>query len=37
VKLSIAAALGWRVLPVTREMIESGLAVELIGQALGTR
>lgn len=37
VKLSIAAALGWRVLPVTSEMIESGLAVELIGQALGTR
>lgn len=37
VKLSIAAALGWRVLPVTRDMIESGLAVELIGQALGAR
>lgn len=34
-KLSLGAALGWRVLPVTREMIESGLAVELIRQALG--
>jgi hypothetical protein len=34
VKLSIAAALGWRVLPVTVEMIESGQAVELIRQAL---
>jgi hypothetical protein len=33
-KLSIGAALGWRVLPVTREMIESGRAVELIAQAL---
>lgn len=35
IKLSIAAALGWRVLPVTRDMIESGQAVELIRQALG--
>jgi hypothetical protein len=34
VKLSIAAALGWRVLPLTDEMIESGQAVELIRQAL---
>ena len=34
VKLSIAAALGWRVLPVTRDMIESGQAVDLIRQAL---
>ena len=34
VKLSIAAALGWRVLPVTVEMIESGSAVDLIRQAL---
>lgn len=35
VKLSIAAATGWRVLPVTRDMIESGQAVDLIRQALG--
>lgn len=34
-KLSLGAALGWRVLPVTREMIESGQAVDLIRQALG--
>jgi len=34
-KFSLAAALGWRVLPVTREMIESGDAVRLIAQALG--
>jgi hypothetical protein len=34
-KLSMAAAVGWRVLPVTREMIESGDAVRLIAQALG--
>jgi hypothetical protein len=34
VKFSIAAALGWRVLPITVEMIESGQAVELIRQAL---
>ena len=33
-KASMAAALGWRCLPVTREMIESGQAVELIAQAL---
>lgn len=33
-KFSLAAALGWRVLPVTREMIESGQAVELLAQAL---
>jgi hypothetical protein len=33
-KLSLAAAMGWRVLPVTREMIESGEAVALIRQAL---
>lgn len=35
VKLSVAAALGWRVLPVTGDMIESGEAVRLIAQALG--
>lgn len=35
VKLSIAAALGWRVLPVSKAMIEDGQAVELIAQALG--
>lgn len=34
-KLSMGAALGWRVLPLTREMIESGQAVDLIRQALG--
>jgi hypothetical protein len=34
VKLSIAAALGWRVLPLTDDMIESGQAIELIRQAL---
>jgi hypothetical protein len=33
-KLSIAAAEGWRVLVVTREMIESGQAVALIRRAL---
>jgi hypothetical protein len=33
-KLSMAAALGWRVLPVTKSMIESGEAVRLIAQAL---
>lgn len=36
VKLSIAAALGWRVLPISKAMIESGQAVELIRQALGS-
>ena len=36
-KLSMAAAVGWRVLPVTREMIESGEAVTLIAQALGVK
>ena len=35
VKLSIAAALGWRVLPLSKAMIESGQAVVLIRQALG--
>lgn len=34
-RFALAAALGWRVLPVTKEMIESGQAVELIRQALG--
>jgi hypothetical protein len=34
-KMSMAAAVGWRVLPVTREMIEDGTAIELIAQALG--
>jgi hypothetical protein len=33
-KLSLGAALGWRCLPVTPEMIEDGSAVELIRQAL---
>jgi hypothetical protein len=33
-KFSLAAAMGWRVLPVTREMIEDGIAVELIRRAL---
>jgi hypothetical protein len=35
VKLSIAAAMGWRVLPISKAMIEDGQAVELIAQALG--
>ena len=34
-KLSLGAALGWRVLPLTREMIESGQAIELLSKALG--
>jgi hypothetical protein len=34
VKFSMAAALGWRVLPLTVEMIEDGTAVALIAQAL---
>jgi hypothetical protein len=34
-KASMAAALGWRCLPVTKTMIESGDAVRLIAQALG--
>ena len=34
-KASMAAALGWRCLPVTREMIEDGTAIKLIAQALG--
>lgn len=34
-KASLAAALGWRLLPVTKEMIESGDAVRLLAQALG--
>jgi very-short-patch-repair endonuclease len=33
-KASLAAALGWRCLPVTQKMIEDGTAVELIRQAL---
>lgn len=33
-KLSMAAALGWRCLPVTEAMIEDGTAVDLIRQAL---
>lgn len=36
-KLSLAAAVGWRVLPLTREMIEDGTAVNLIARALGVR
>lgn len=35
-KFSIGAALGWRVLPLTRGMIEDGTAVTLIRQALET-
>jgi hypothetical protein len=35
IKFSIAAALGWRVLVMTKPMIEEGLAVDLIAQALG--
>lgn len=34
-KLSLAAALGWRCLPLTREMIEDGTAVNLLASALG--
>lgn len=34
-KASLAAAYGWRCLPLTREMIEDGTAVRLIAQALG--
>lgn len=34
-KNSLAAAHGWRVLPVSKAMIESGEAVRLIAQALG--
>lgn len=34
-KLSTAAAMGWRVIRVTRKHIESGLAVTLIARALG--
>ena len=36
-KFSLGAALGWRLLPLTKQMIESGQAVELIAQALGVR
>jgi len=35
VKLSIAAALGWRVLPLSKAMIEDGTAIVLLRQALG--
>lgn len=35
IKLSIAAAVGWRVLPISKAMIESGEAIALIRQALG--
>lgn len=35
IKQSMAAALGWRVLPITKSMIEDGTAVALIAQALG--
>ena len=34
-KLSMAAAVGWRVLPISKAMIESGEAIALIRQALG--
>lgn len=33
-KASMAAALGWRCLPISKKMIESGEAVRLIAQAL---
>lgn len=33
-KQDVAAALGWRVLRITRNMIESGVAVALVTQAL---
>jgi hypothetical protein len=33
-KASMAAALGWRCLPITKLMIEDGTAIELIAQAL---
>lgn len=36
-KLSLAAAHGWRVLPVTEKQIERGRAVAWIAQALGVR
>jgi hypothetical protein len=34
-KLSLAAAFGWRCLPVTRQMIEDGTAINLLVRALG--
>jgi hypothetical protein len=34
-KAAAAAALGWRVLPITEKMIREGVAVELIAAALG--
>jgi very-short-patch-repair endonuclease len=34
-KLSLAAAHGWRCLPLTEKQIKSGLAVALIAKALG--
>ena len=34
-KFSIGAALGWRVLPISRKMLESGEGIALIAQALG--
>jgi very-short-patch-repair endonuclease len=33
-KVSVAAAMGWRVLRLTRKMIDDGRAVDLIGRAL---
>lgn len=36
-KLSLAAILGWRVLPVTGEQVRSGLALQWVEQALGVR
>lgn len=36
-KQSLAAALGWRVLPISRAMIEDGSAVDLIRRALEIR
>lgn len=36
-KFSTAAALGWRVLPVTGKQVRSGLALRLIEAALGIR
>lgn len=34
IKFSLAAALGWRVLPITDEMLDDGSAISLIRQAL---
>lgn len=36
-KFSVAASMGWRVLRLTRKMIDDGRAVDLIGRALAYR